>query len=66
MKTFTCLNCHDRHVGCHAECEKYKEARAALDDRNKVYRKDKDKRDLALTYTIEDVRRKKKERTKKG
>lgn len=65
MKEFTCLNCQNRHIGCHAECEAYKEAKAELDERNRAYRKNNAKRDLALEYTIADMRRKKKERTKK-
>lgn len=66
MKKFTCYNCPDRHIGCHAECENYKEAKAVLDAKNKARREENAKRDLALEYTIEDMRRKKKERTKKG
>lgn len=66
MQEFTCLDCPTRHVGCHAECERYKDARAALDEKNKVRRRESAKRELALEYTIEDMRRKKKERTKKG
>ena len=34
-----CIDCKDRHVGCHAECEKYKNAQAAwqkeVEDRKK-------------------------------
>lgn len=66
MKTFECLNCYDRHIGCHAECERYKEARVALDAKNKARREENASRELALGYTINDMRRKKKERTKKG
>lgn len=25
---FTCKDCPDRHIGCHAECEKYQRERA--------------------------------------
>lgn len=65
MKQFDCYGCTSRHVGCHAECEKYKEAKTALNNRNRAYQDSIKKRELALTYTIEDMRRKKKERTKK-
>lgn len=66
MKKFTYYNCPNRHIGCHAECENYKEARTMLDELNKTRREENAKRDLALEYTINDMRRKKKERTKKG
>ena len=34
MKNTYCLNCEQRHVGCHSNCEKYKEFRKKLDDIN--------------------------------
>lgn len=66
MKKFTCYNCPNRHIGCHTDCEDYKKAKAELDAKNKAHREENAKRDLALEYTINDMRRKKKERTKKG
>lgn len=66
MKEFDCFNCNNRHIGCHAECEVYKQVKAMRDAMNEARRKENAKRDLALEYTIEDMRRKKKERTKKG
>lgn len=26
-----CLNCEDRHVGCHSSCERYKQERAEIE-----------------------------------
>lgn len=66
MKDFTCYNCPNRRIGCHAECDNYKKAKAELDAMNKAYREENASRELALEYTINDMRRKKKERTKKG
>ena len=38
MKNSPCkengIDCHDRHVGCHAECEKYKAWKADVDKAN--------------------------------
>ena len=30
-----CMNCEDRHVGCHSECEKYKQFRADIDEHHR-------------------------------
>lgn len=27
-----CRDCTDRHIGCHSDCDGYKEFRAAVDD----------------------------------
>ena len=34
MKIDTCRDCPDRRVGCHGVCERYREARRALDEAN--------------------------------
>ena len=35
-----CYGCEDRHVGCHAECEKYRAWRSDLDEyKSKVWKK---------------------------
>lgn len=36
-----CLDCKDRHVGCHSKCEKYKAFRKALDEYREQVREDK-------------------------
>jgi NifB/MoaA-like Fe-S oxidoreductase len=35
LKQFQCKDCTDRHVGCHAECEKYK---AVKEQQNEAYK----------------------------
>ena len=38
----TCRGCHDRTVGCHADCEKYQEYHEALMKYNAMIREAKD------------------------
>lgn len=35
-----CKDCVDRQVGCHSECERYKEFRKLVEKRNKEIQKD--------------------------
>lgn len=63
---FACRGCTERYVGCHAECEKYKTAKAELDNRKKACREDLAKYDMALRFTLDDIYRKKKKARKKG
>ena len=42
MSDFSCNGCTERHVGCHAECAKYKQERAAYEA--KVEQKKKEKK----------------------
>lgn len=65
MAQFDCRGCTERYVGCHADCERYKKQKAALDDRKKATREDFIKQDLALSYTIKDIQRKKRKARKK-
>ena len=36
-----CKDCLNRFVGCHADCEKYKEFRAEMDRANELIKKNK-------------------------
>lgn len=36
-----CYNCQNRHMGCHSDCEDYKQFRAELDEINKQKEKDR-------------------------
>lgn len=38
-----CMNCERRYVGCHAECEDYKEFRKLADKMSEEFRKKKNK-----------------------
>ena len=35
MPIFTCKDCHDRKLACHASCEKYKSEKAEYEKRRK-------------------------------
>ena len=41
-----CKDCPDRYSGCHAKCERYREFRRELDERNKRIREQKFKEKL--------------------
>ena len=45
-----CSECDDREVLCHSKCEKYKEFRKALDDRNISIRKARKEANLKIFY----------------
>lgn len=32
MGNACCLNCEERHIGCHSKCEKYKKFRQRIDN----------------------------------
>lgn len=34
-KIIVCKDCEERHTACHDHCEKYKQAKAAMEDRKK-------------------------------
>jgi hypothetical protein len=38
--SYTCKGCEERHVGCHATCEKYLAAKAERDAMNESLRKE--------------------------
>lgn len=40
MKHAPCMNCQDRVLGCHSQCERYKGFRAELDEINRKRRED--------------------------
>ena len=45
-----CHNCENRHIGCHAECEKYIDFRKKLDDYNEVVKQDTLERTIITDY----------------
>lgn len=45
-----CHDCQDRHVGCHADCDKYKQERKKLDDKKEFIRKKKEQEDAYYLY----------------
>ena len=55
MKKSDCYGCDERHQGCHAECEKYKKFREAIDKR-----KEAEKQERMITADIAKSMRKKK------
>lgn len=45
-----CSGCEDREVLCHSTCDKYKEYRKSLDDRNDFIRKARRDANLRIFY----------------
>lgn len=52
-----CLDCKDRTVGCHGNCERYKEYREWLAERNETIISEKKKDQGAVAYSKEKSRR---------
>ena len=48
MNLSPCKDCEKRYVGCHSECEQYKEFRVARDE----FKKEKEQRNI-MTYYVE-------------
>lgn len=48
-KTNCCYQCEERHVGCHAECEKYAESRKVYEARRDALVKDR----ILRNYTVD-------------
>ena len=49
-KTNCCYGCTDRNVGCHSTCEKYKELKAKIDERNENIRNMKQANSEFISY----------------
>ena len=52
-----CLDCKDRTVGCHGNCERYREYREWLDDLNERIIREKNKDNYASAYSKAKTRR---------
>lgn len=52
-----CKDCNDRCVGCHSNCDRYKEFREVVDKRNNQKREYRKKQDVLIGYTRESIRR---------
>lgn len=52
-----CKDCENRTPSCHCTCEDYKEYRKALDERNAVINKEKDKRRVMDRYVKDNYRK---------
>ena len=59
-----CHNCTDRQAGCHARCERYQSWQAEHIEQKRKEKDDKAKRDIAIGFAIDSVRRSKKVRHK--
>ena len=51
------MNCTDRHIACHCECEKYKEFKENKEQINKEIRKNAEKENSLITYERQRVER---------
>lgn len=45
-----CYGCEDRHVGCHAECERYRAWRSELTEYKERVRKKKEPKTIVQEY----------------
>lgn len=64
MRYRCCYECRDRHVGCHAECEKYLEEKAQAERERQVIFAEKGKEKDLDSYSVErSVKRAKRRRT---
>jgi len=60
LKQFQCKDCTDRHVGCHAECEKYKAVKEQQNEAYKIMAQQYGKDRMLEDYTVlEKVKNKK-------
>jgi len=53
-----CLDCVDRHLGCHAECEKYLEFKNKSDEQRERIFRERERENISMSYIQEDVRKK--------
>lgn len=53
-----CINCEERHVGCHAECQRYKVQKAKKEQERKARFKETGIRaDMASCYAVREKKR---------
>lgn len=57
-----CLDCADRHLGCHADCGRYLDFKNKSEEFKQIINDVKDKENLAFSYEISDKRKKMKKR----
>lgn len=66
MKTDPCYECEKRYVGCHADCDDYKEWKARQQTATEAKHKDRRRQGMLNSYTMQEVakntRKKRKER----
>lgn len=53
MKNPPCKDCEERFVGCHSQCEKYKEWRSARDEINGIVRKAKTEERMIIEHFVD-------------
>lgn len=57
MKTSPCKDCKKRHIGCHSECDDYIKFQIVHNIELNTIKKNKDKGRIALSYTIDTIRK---------
>jgi len=57
-----CLDCSDRQLGCHATCGRYFDFKNKSEEFKQLVSDIKTKEDLAISYEVNDMRKKKKRR----
>lgn len=62
---FTCLNCPDRFVGCHGQCERYQAAMKAYKEKMEAANADRKRNWVRIAYEVNTFDRLKKRKREK-
>lgn len=61
----SCLNCENRHVGCHSSCEEYAEFKRKFSEKKEISRKQKEYQNIVNDYVFESRDRQRRRNGKK-
>ena len=61
----SCLNCENRHVGCHSSCEEYAEFKRNFLEQKEISRKQKELQSIVSGYVFESRERQRRRNGKK-
>lgn len=57
-----CLNCDDRHLNCHSQCEHYKNFKQRIEDKKTKIKIQKEKDEMLTSASIAGIKRMKRSR----
>ena len=49
----SCLNCENRHVGCHSSCKEYAEFKRNFSEQKEIERKQEERQNIVVNYIFE-------------
>lgn len=61
----SCLNCENRHVGCHSSCEEYAEFKRNFSEKKEISRNQKYHQNIVNDYLFESIDRQRRRNGKK-